>query len=92
MVITVLEIGHYRQPFQPSRRGMDLLHDFVGLRVRVGGREMLIKAEKFTGKIEISKVESWETNGAEIEHGPVGVEDRGEMRWGFAGDFEEAQS
>jgi hypothetical protein len=71
---------------------MDLLHDFVGLRVRVGGREMLIKAEKFTGKIEISKVESWETNGAEIEHGPVGVEDRGEMRWGFAGDFEEAQS
>ncbi|CAK9193019.1 unnamed protein product [Sphagnum troendelagicum] len=70
VVITVLEIGHYRQPFQPSRRGMDLLHDFVGLRVRVGGREMLIKAEKFTGKIEISKVESLETNGAEIENGP----------------------
>jgi hypothetical protein len=61
---------------------MDLLHDFVGLRVRVGGREKLIKAEKFTGKIEISKVESLETNGAEIRHGPVGVEDCGEIGMG----------
>ncbi|CAK9195076.1 unnamed protein product [Sphagnum troendelagicum] len=92
VVITVLEIGHYRQPFQPSGRGMELLHDFVGLRVRVGGREKLIKAEKFTeklieaekftGKIDISKVESWETNGAEIKHGPVEVEDCGEIGMG----------
>ncbi|CAK9257328.1 unnamed protein product [Sphagnum jensenii] len=92
VVITVLEIGHYRQPFQPRGRGMELLHDFVGLRVRVGGREKLIKAEKFTeklieaekftGKIDISKVESSETNGAEIKHGPVGVEDCGEIGMG----------
>jgi hypothetical protein len=61
---------------------MDLLHDFVGLCVRVGGREKLIKAEKFTRKIEIPKVESLETNGAEIKHGPVGVEDCGEIGMG----------
>jgi len=82
VVITVLEIGHYRQPLQRSIRGMDLLHDFVGLRVRVGCREKLIKAEKFTGKIEISKVESSVTNGAEIKHGPVEVEDCGEIGMG----------
>jgi hypothetical protein len=71
---------------------MDLLHDFVGLRVRVGDREKLIKAEKFTetlieaekftGKIHMSKVESSETNGAEIKHGPVEVDDCGEIGMG----------
>jgi hypothetical protein len=61
---------------------MDPLHDFVGLRVRIGDLETLIKAEKFTGKIQISNVESSETNGAEIKHGPVEVEDCGEIRMG----------
>jgi hypothetical protein len=82
MVITVLEIGHYSQPFQSSIRGMDLLHDFVGLRLRIGNQEKLIKAEKFTGKIQISIVESSETNGVEIKYGPVEVEDCGEIKMG----------
>jgi len=81
-VITVLEIGHYRQPFQPSGRGVDLMHDFLGFRVRVGVREKLIKAEKSKGEIKISNVESLETNGTEIKHGPVGVEDCGEIGMG----------
>jgi hypothetical protein len=82
VVITVLEIGHYSQPFQSSVKGMDLLHDFVRLRLRVGGREKIIKAEKFTGKILISEVESSETIGAEIKHGPVEVKDCGEIGMG----------
>lgn len=81
VVITVLEIGHYRQPVQPSIRGSDVFHDFLRLRLRVEDREEHIKAEKLLGRIEISKVEGLETNGAEIMHGPVGVEDR--VRMGF---------
>lgn len=79
VVITVLEIGHYREPFQSSKK---LMHDFVGLRVRVFVGERLIKAEKSKEKSEISIVESLETDGTEIKHGPVGVEDCGEIAMG----------
>ncbi|CAM6026638.1 unnamed protein product [Sphagnum balticum] len=78
VVTNVLEIGLYRQPVQPSIRG----NEFLGLRVRVGDQEKQIKAEKFVGTIVISKVESLVTNGAEIKHGPVGVEACGEIGWG----------
>ncbi|CAM6079064.1 unnamed protein product [Sphagnum tenellum] len=80
VVITVLEIGHYREPFQSSKKR--LMHDFVGLRVRVAVGERLIKAEKLKKKSTIWRVKSWETDGTEIKHGPVGVEDCGEIAMG----------
>ncbi|CAM6026637.1 unnamed protein product [Sphagnum balticum] len=81
VVITVLEIGHYRQPVQSSIRCSDVFHHFLRLRLRVEDQEEHIKAEKFLGRIEISKVEGLETNGAEIMHGPVGVEDCVRLRF-----------
>ncbi|KAH8960874.1 hypothetical protein BDL97_05G020100 [Sphagnum fallax] len=55
--ITVLEIGHYREPCNDGRSM--ILHDFVGFRVRFENLIFLIKAEKFKTGISVTRPPRW---------------------------------
>jgi hypothetical protein len=55
--ITVLEIGHYREPCKDG--GSMILHDFVGFRVRFENVIFLIKAEKSKTGITVTRPVRW---------------------------------